>query len=526
MTTLALTDPPLKRLFERLDYAPRPRDSALAVLLAHWQMLRDGHIAPKEAALSLAKLGRAAQHAFRFRSGGAARSYILLEGAAALAPLLGSCKIGEPLAAGGDPRAAARLRRLFEAVQKAGEPVLAEFTLHHGGKFSRHVEILAAPLAAGDELSATAIFGGIAIREMAHQPFFHHAAHVVSDEPLIFALRGAQALGDKIAATLDLPLAPYEERSFEDGEHKLRPLTSVRQRDVFILDSLSGYDASMNHESVNDRLIKFAFFAATLRQAGARRISAVIPYLCYARKDRQTKSRDPIATRFVAQLLESMGVDEIISITAHNLAAFQNAFRCPTIHLDTDRLFAQYVAPRVEGKKISVVSPDLGGGKRAELFREALEYELARPVTKAFVDKQRSMGVVTGEIFAGDVAGATALILDDMIGTGETMIRAASACRQHDATEIYALATHGLFIGADATHLLNSPIDRFIVTDSVALPSAIANGPLSAKLDIVSIADLISEAIRIAHTGGSISALLQRGAAGEMLLPDPPQALH
>ncbi|MHB8885042.1 MAG: ribose-phosphate diphosphokinase [Methylovirgula sp.] len=526
MTTLALTDPPLKRLFERLDYAPRPRDIALAALLAHWQMLRDGHIAPKEAVLSLGKLGLAAQHGFCFRSGGAARSYILVEGAAALTPLLGSCKIGEPLAAAGDPRAAARLRRLFEAVQKAGEPVLAEFTLYHGENSAKHVEILAAPLAAGDEPSATSIFGGIAIREMAHRPLFRHAAHVPGDEPMIFALKGAQALGEKIATALALPLAPHEERSFEDGEHKLRPLTSVRRRDVFILDSLSGSDDPTLHDSVNDRLIKFAFFTATMRQAGARRISAVIPYLCYARKDRQTKSRDPIATRFVAQLLESMGVDEIISVTAHNLAAFQNAFRCPTIHLDTDRLFTRYVAPRVEGKKVSVVSPDLGGGKRAELFREALEQELARPVAKAFIDKQRSMGVVTGEIFAGDVAGGTALILDDMIGTGETMIRAASACRQHGATEIYALATHGLFIGADAAHLLQSAIDRFVVTDSVLLPPSIAAGPLSAKLEIVSVADLIGEAIRIAHAGGAISTLLQRGTTPDMLLSDPPPALH
>lgn len=521
MTTLALTDPALKRLFERLDFAPQPHDMALAALLAHWQMLRDGHIAPKEAALAIGKLGYAGLHAFRFRPGAEARSYVLAEGATALAPLLGNCKIGDPLAAAQDLRAAARLRRLFEAVQKAGEPILAEFMLHHGGRFSQIVEILAAPLAAGDELSATSIFGGIAIREMAHRPLFGHAAQIAADKPVIFALKGAQALGDKIAEALDLQLAPYEERSFEDGEHKLRPLISVRRREVFIVDSLFGSNDPTVHESVNDKLIKFAFFVATLRQAGARRISAVIPYLCYARKDRQTKSRDPIATRFVAQLLESMGVDEIISVTAHNLAAFQNAFRCPTIHLDTDRLFARYIAPRVEGKKVSVVSPDLGGGKRAELFREALEQELGRPVAKAFLDKQRSMGVVTGDIFAGDVAGATALILDDMIGTGETMIRAASACRQHGATEIYAFATHGLFIGADPTHLLQSSIDRIIVTDSVPLSLAIAGGPLSAKLEIVSLAGLISEAIRIAHAGGAISALLQDDVS-----PDTPRALH
>ncbi len=526
MTTLALTDPPLKRLFERLDFAPQPRDGALAELLDHWQALRDGDVAPKREALNFAKLGSAARHAYLFRTGSDARSYVLAEGAAALAPLLGNCKIGDRLAAMPEARAAARLRRLFEAVRQAGEPVLAEFMLHHAGQITQSVEILAAPLA-GDATSAGAIFGGIALREMAHAPFRHaDYGPAGADKPMIFALKGARALADTIAGMLDLSLAPYEERSFEDGEHKLRPLISVRGRHVFILDSLAGSTDPAGHESINDRLIKFAFFVATLRQGGARRITAVIPYLCYARKDRQTKSRDPIATRYVAQLLESMGVDDIISVTAHNLAAFQNAFRCPTIHLDTDRLFACALAPRLKDKKISVVSPDLGGGKRAESFREALERELGRPIGKAFLDKQRSMGVVTGDIFAGDVAGATALILDDLIGTGGTMLRAASACRTHGATEILALATHGLFTGADPSLLQSSAIDRIIITDSVPLPAAFARGPLAAKLAIVSLASLIGEAIRIAHAGGSISALLQSGASQGTLLHGDPLPLH
>lgn len=525
MTTFALTDPPLKRLFARLDFAPHPHDPALAELFDSWQVLRDGDVAPKEDAFGLAKLGIAARHAFRFRTGPEPRSYTLAEGEDALAPLLGHCKIGDRLSLAPDLRAAARLRRLFEAVQKAGEPVLAEFMLHHGGRFSQIVEIFAAPLAPSGESSATSIFGGIAIREMVHRPLFRHAARTADDEPMIFALKGAQALGEKIAAVLDLPLAAHEERNFEDGEHKLRPRASVRGRDVFILDSLTSSPDSI-HDSINDRLIKFVFFVATLRQAGARRITAVLPYLCYARKDRQTKSRDPVATRYVAQILESMGIDEMISVTAHNLAAFQNAFRCPTIHLDTDRLFARYLAPRLKDKKVSVVSPDLGGGKRAELFREALELELKRPVVKAFLDKQRSMGVVTGEIFAGDVAGATALILDDMIGTGETMIRAASACQQHGAKEILALATHGLFIGANPTLLQQSALDRIIITDSVPLRPALTDGPLSAKLEIVSLAGLLGETIRIAHTGGSITALLRDDVSPDTLQLDAPRALH
>ena len=124
-------------------------------------------------------------------------------------------------------------------------------------------------------------------------------------------------------------------------------------------------------------------------------------------------------------MFEAVGVDCVITMTAHDLAAFQNAYRCGAEHLDGRALFAHALAERLEGREVAVVSPDPGGEKRAELFREMLERLLKAPVTKGLVDKTRSMGKVTGDLFAGDVEGRVTIIVDDMISTGGTMIRAA-----------------------------------------------------------------------------------------------------
>jgi len=207
-----------------------------------------------------------------------------------------------------------------------------------------------------------------------------------ASELVLFALGDSRAFGDVVARHLDDALAPHEERDFEDGEHKTRPLTNVRGRDVYVLANLAGE----SQQSANDRLCRLLFFVATLKDAGAVRVTAVAPYLCYARKDRQTKSRDPVTTRYVAQLFEAVGTDHVITIEAHNLAALQNAFRCDTDHLDANMLFATHFQKVVSEEEVAVVSPDMGGVKRAELFRERLEAMLGRAVAKGFMDKQRS----------------------------------------------------------------------------------------------------------------------------------------
>ncbi|WP_244529542.1 ribose-phosphate diphosphokinase [Mesorhizobium qingshengii] len=319
-----------------------------------------------------------------------------------------------------------------------------------------------------------------------------------------FALKGSEQLGAVAARALSIELDPHEERDFEDGEHKARPLVSVRGRDVYVLHSLGGGGGV----SPNDKLCKLLFFLATCRENGAARVTAVVPYLAYARKDRQTKARDPVTTRYVAQLFEAMGTDRIMTLDVHNFAAYQNAFRCESIHLDTRKVFAPLIGKLAGDLPITIFSPDSGGVKRAQLLKEALEVETGKEIGFGFMEKRRSRNVVSGELFAGDVADKAVFIVDDLISTGGTILRAALACRERGAKAVYAIATHGLF-GKGADILFGSQaIDRIIVTDSVdAAAVAKARYPL-APLDILPIGRLIGKAIRRLHAQGSISDLI------------------
>ena len=202
---------------------------------------------------------------------------------------------------------------------------------------------------------------------------------------------------------------------FEDGEHKGRPLEGVRGRDVYVLQSLhGGPDAS-----ADDKFCRLLFFLGAVRDAGAARVTAVIPYLAYGRKDRRTKPRDPVTTRYIAQLLEAMGIDCVVTMDAHNLVAFQNAFRCRAEHLDSRMVFGGPLAALIgAAEPVVVASPDPGGVKRAQLFRESFAQRLGREVGSAFAEKRRSGGVVSGDLLVGDVAGATVVVVDDLISTG------------------------------------------------------------------------------------------------------------
>jgi ribose-phosphate pyrophosphokinase len=241
-------------------------------------------------------------------------------------------------------------------------------------------------------------------------------------------------------------------------------------------------------------------------------VIAVVPYLAYARKDRKTKPRDPITMRYVAQLFEAMGIDALLVLEVHNPAAFQNAFRCPTEQLDSAGLFARHIADPIADKlgpaDVTVVSPDAGGVKRAALFRDRLSQALGRPVSMGFVEKYRSAGLLSGELLVGEVAGRQVLLFDDLISSGQTLLRAAAACRAHGAASVWAVAAHGLF-NADALQRLGiGPIDRISVSDSVAI-TGLESMPLETKLDVVSCAALFAEAIRRSHEGGSIVELMQ-----------------
>ncbi len=310
----------------------------------------------------------------------------------------------------------------------------------------------------------------------------------------IFALEGSEAFGRKVADTLGVTLAEHETREFDDGEHKSRPLVSVRNRDVYVIQSL--YGDSMR--SVDDRVCRLLFFLATVRDAGARRVCAVVPYLAYARKDRQTKQRDPVTTRHMALLLEAMGIDALMTLEVHNVVALQNAFRCRVHHLESGALFGPHVAARLGAGPIVVTSPDPGGVKRAQLFQESLEARVGRPVDFAFIEKRRSAGILSGHRVVGDVDGATVLVVDDMIATGATMLRAAGACRSAGAKEVLAIAAHGLFVGDAAPIVAHEDLSGWIVSDTVP-PLRLDEHVAADHLETVSAAPLFARAIRHLH---------------------------
>lgn len=322
------------------------------------------------------------------------------------------------------------------------------------------------------------------------------------DRLRLFALNATTELGGAIAKWLGMPLCAHEEREFEDGEHKARPLDTVGNADVYVVQSLHGGPEA----SANDKLCRLLFFIGALKNAGAARVTAVVPYLCYARKDRRTKPNDPVTTRYVAAMFEAIGTDAVATLEVHNPVAFENAFRCRTVTLTATPLFVEY-ASKLKDENLCVVSPDTGGAKRAELFRETLEAIRGRPIGKAFADKHRSAGVVTGDLFVGDVTGATALVIDDLISTGGTLVRAARAARSAGARRVIALTAHGLFMEGAAEALADPALDRLVVTDTVP-PFRLPAGATRDKLDILPSAPLFAEAIARLHEGRPLTELL------------------
>jgi ribose-phosphate pyrophosphokinase len=197
-----------------------------------------------------------------------------------------------------------------------------------------------------------------------------------------------------------------------------------------------------------------------------RALPLLPPYLCYARKDRRTKPRDPVTIRYIAAMFEAVGADRVVTLEVHNPAAFENAFRCPTVTLNATPLWVDYCR-KLEDEKLCVVSPDTGGAKRAELFRQTLEQVTGRTISNAFAEKYRSAGVVSGQHLAGDVSGAIALIVDDLISSGGSLLRTAKAARDAGAKRVLALVAHGLFMPGSEEVVAEDAIERFIVTDSV-----------------------------------------------------------
>ncbi len=323
-------------------------------------------------------------------------------------------------------------------------------------------------------------------------------AGLLRDSVSLFAPAASTAFARDVAAALGIPLSAHEETVFDSSERMLRSIESVRGRSVYVVQSLFADLLG----SANDRLCSLLFFIGALKDAGAKSVIACVPYLAYARQDRHAEDRDPVTTRYIAQLLEAVGVDRVLVLEVHNPAAFDNAFRCEAVRLEAANLFVRHFTTDSDGHDYAVATPDIGGAKRARHFHKLFQAAIGRSVNFALMDKQRTHGGISGTLFAGDVAGRRVIIIDDLISSGTTVMHAVEACRRSGAIRVDVAVTHASF-SAEAVQLFAAgKPDSVVVTDSVTLRSEFSVH-LTHGLTVLTVAPSFAEAIRQLEQGCS-----------------------
>jgi ribose-phosphate pyrophosphokinase len=306
--------------------------------------------------------------------------------------------------------------------------------------------------------------------------------------PCLIAPPESEALGRAIAQAVNWEWADVEERRFAGGEFTLRPLVAVGNRDVCVVQTLAPTAAA----PIADRLVRLLFLLAALRDAGARSRIALIPYLAYARQERRTEACDPVHTRYVAELLEAAGMTHLIALDVHDLAALDNSFRVPVDHRTARPLFVDWLVEQPLSDPLAVASPDIGGIKRAQLFREHLEKRLGRAVEFLFMEKRRAAGHVSGQQIVGHAEGRHVLLIDDLCATGETLLRAAASFHDAGALRVSAAITHVASAEGLRALCANRYLSQVVVTDSALTPEAEMQDSARGKLYVRPCASLFS----------------------------------
>jgi ribose-phosphate pyrophosphokinase len=304
----------------------------------------------------------------------------------------------------------------------------------------------------------------------------------------IFAGNGNRSLAEEIMRVLEAPLGRAVVGCWKNGETRVKLEENVRGSDVFVIQSLS--------HPVNHHLVELLIMIDAIRRASAARVTAVIPYFAYAKQEKKTSGREPISAKLVANLLVTAGVDRILTLDLH-APAIEGFFDIPVDHMRATPLLAS--AFRKMGvEDLVAVSPDAGGVNRAEEFR------LRAGGSLAIISKKRSSPDAAEFIeMVGDVCGKTAVIVDDMISTGSTLGVAAERLLERGASRVFASAVHPVFAG-DALRIIEaSPIEKVFVTDTLPMPVE-ARG---SKVEVLTVAPLLAEAITRIHKDLSISAL-------------------
>ena len=305
----------------------------------------------------------------------------------------------------------------------------------------------------------------------------------------IFSGNSNLALADKICEYLNLSLGNAQVKTFSDGEIQIEIDENVRSKDVFVIQSTCA--------PVNDHLVELLLMIDALKRSSAIRITAVVPYFGYARQDKKVAPRVPISAKLVANMLTVAGANRIITMDLH-AGQIQGFFDIPVDNIFAAPLLLDYIGNQFNDDLV-VVSPDAGGVERARAFAKRLDADLA------IIDKRRSApNQAKAMAVIGDVNDKVAVILDDMVDTAGTLTEAADAIKQEGAREIHACCAHAVFSGPAIERIADSELKSMVVTDTIPLTEKAA---ACGKIVVISIAELVGEAIIRSYRGDSVTSL-------------------
>ncbi len=305
----------------------------------------------------------------------------------------------------------------------------------------------------------------------------------------VFTGSANPVLAQKIAGSLGCPLGAASVKTFSDGEIHLQVQENVRGADCFVVQPTS--------TPVDHHLMEVLLMTDALKRASAARITAVLPYYGYARQDRKDRPRMPISARLVANLIQTAGADRVLALDLH-AAQIQGFFDVPVDHLFAAPVMIDYF-DSIGRRDLTVVSPDAGGVERARAFAKRLNSPLA------IIDKRRTdVNVAEVMHIIGDVEGANCLIVDDLIDTAGTLVKAAEALMEKGALSVIACATHAVLSGPAVARISESQLGEVVVTNSIPLSEEASRCP---RIKSLSVAPLLARAIQSIHEDGSVSTL-------------------
>ncbi|HAA7153204.1 TPA_asm: ribose-phosphate pyrophosphokinase [Listeria monocytogenes] len=307
----------------------------------------------------------------------------------------------------------------------------------------------------------------------------------------IFSLNSNRELAEEIAKEVGIELGKSSVTHFSDGEIQINIEESIRGCHVYVIQSTSN--------PVNQNLMELLIMIDALKRASTATINIVMPYYGYARQDRKARSREPITAKLVANLIETAGATRMITLDMH-APQIQGFFDIPIDHLNAVRLLSDYFSERHLGDDLVVVSPDHGGVTRARKMADRLKAPIA------IIDKRRPRPNVAEVMnIVGNVEGKVCIIIDDIIDTAGTITLAAKALREAGATKVYACCSHPVLSGPAMKRIEESPIEKLVVTNSIALPEE----KWIDKMEQLSVAALLGEAIVRVHENASVSSLFE-----------------